>query len=157
MLPAGLAAGALAPDDERRFRRAYPPARTAARLLIGPCTCDLVLQRDPAKHSEEATLRARFAELRMSRDAIIRALDAHRGRTPPDSVETPEHWQRALARFVAEHARNAGPTVYWLHFSAAGACAPPPDPPPAAEISVATVRAHPQAWFAGDHPIRVVR
>lgn len=36
MLPAGMSAHALAPDDDRRLRRAFRPARTVVQLLIGP-------------------------------------------------------------------------------------------------------------------------
>ncbi|MBA2628289.1 MAG: hypothetical protein H0U85_09770 [Gemmatimonadales bacterium] len=157
MLPAGFTADGLAPDDERRFRGHFHPARTAARLLIGPCTCDLLLERDPDTHREESVLRARYGELRMSREAVIRALDGHRGHTPPERPEPPAHWQHALAGFVGEHARNAGPTVYWLHFAKGGPRAAPPEPPPAETITVADVRAAPATWLAEDKPVRVVR
>ena len=158
MLPAGMSAQALAPDDDRRLRRSFRPARTVVSVLVGPCSCDLVLPRDPIGHSEEAALRSRYAAARLSRAAVIRAIDAHRALADPDLIEPPDWWRRALAAFVAEHARNAGPTVYWLQFLAGGANTPPPDPTAAARtLTVADVLAAPDAWLTEGAPIRVVR
>ena len=64
MLPAGMSAHALAPDDDRRLRRDFRPARAVVRLLIGPCSCDLVLPRDSATHAEERELRLRHFDQR---------------------------------------------------------------------------------------------
>lgn len=158
MLPAGMSAHALAPDDDRRLRRSFRPARTVVSILVGPCSCDLVLPRDPTGHTEEAALRARYAAARLARTAIIRAIDAHRALADPDIIEQPEWWRRALAAFVAEHARNAGPTIYWLQFLPGGAGTPPPDPPATARtVTVADVLAAPGEWLAEGAPIRVVR
>jgi hypothetical protein len=158
MLPDGMSAHALAPDDDRRLRRALRPARTVLHLLIGPCSCDLLLQRDPVAHSEERALRARYQAERAGRDEIIRAIDLHRAIPDPLELEPPAYWRRALAAFVAEHARTAGPTVYWLRFSLRGPLESPPDPPPsAATIQVADVLRDPDGWLAEGDPIRVVR
>jgi len=159
MLPAGMSAHALAPDDDRRLRRQFRPARTVLEILIGPCSCDLVLERDPVGHAEERALRARYAALRLSRPAIIRAIDAHRARADDCPLEPPAWWQRALADFVAEHARNAGPSIYWLRFAPGAAGAPPPDALPAErrELTVADVAAHPGGWLVEDVPVRVGR
>ena len=158
MLPAGMSAHALAPDDDRRLRRSFRPARTVVSILVGPCSCDLVLPRYPTGHTEEAALLARYAAARPSRTAIIRALDAHRALADPDIIEPPDWWRRALAAFVAEHARNAGPTVYWLQFLTGSASTPPPDPPATARtVTVADVLAAPGDWLAEGAPIRVVR
>ncbi len=158
MLPPGMSAHALAPEDDRRLRRAFRPARAVLELLIGPCTCDLVLARDPVGHTEERALRARYAALRLSRPAIIRAIDAHRARAEDCPLEPPAFWQRALADFVAEHARNAGPTVYWLRFGPRGAGASPPDPPAERrEIPVAQVLEDPRGWLGEGVPVRVSR
>jgi hypothetical protein len=157
MLPPGMSAHALAPDDDRRLRRAFRPARTVVRLLIGPCSCDLLLHRDPVAHTEERALRARYAS-GYSRDEVIAAIDAHRMIPDPMEVEPPEYWRRALAAFVAEHARTAGPAVYWLRFSPGGAMESPPDPPaPGTTITVPEVLRAPDAWLAEGPPIRVVR
>ena len=156
MLPAGLTAHALSPDDERRLRRDFRPARTIASLLVGPCSCDFLLQRDPVTHREEAALRARYAQLALPRAAVIRALDRHRA-GPADPVEPPGIRRRALVAFVAEHARNAGPTTYWLRFSPEGAAESPPDPPPARTVLLAGVCAAPDDWLAEGEPLRIVR
>jgi hypothetical protein len=158
MLPAGMSAHALAPDDDRRLRRSFRPARTVVSILVGPCSCDLVLPRDPVGHTEEAALRARYAAARLSRKEIIRAIDAHRALADPDIIEPPDWWRRALAAFVAEHARNAGPTVYWLQFVPGDASTPPPEPPAAARtVGVGDVLAAPGEWLTEGAPIRVVR
>lgn len=157
MLPAGMSAHALAPDDDRRLRRAFRPARTVVRLLIGPCSCDLLLHRDPTAHTEERALRARYAATH-HRDDVIAAIAAHRSIPDPMEIEPPEYWRRALAAFVAEHARTAGPAVYWLRFSLEGVAESPPDPPSAgATITVGEVLRAPDTWLTEDVPIRVVR
>jgi hypothetical protein len=156
MLPAGITADALAPDDERRLRRAFRDTRTIARLRIGPCACDLILSRDPAGHREESLLRARYATMRLGRPAIIRALALHRACDPDQLAESADHWRGELAAFVAEHARNAGPSWYWLRF-AADPDAPPPDPPAGRTLAVSDVRAAPADWLAENVPVRVVR
>ena len=158
MLPAGMSAHALAPDDDRRLRRAFRPARTVLQLLIGPCSCDLLLHRDPVNHSEERALRQRYAATGHHRDEVIAAIDAHRAIPDPMEIEPPEYWRRALGAFVAEHARTAGPAVYWLRFSLAGAAESPPDPPAArAASTVSDVLGAPDGWLTEDIPVRVTR
>ena len=157
MLPAGMSAHALAPDDDRRLRRAFRPARTVVRLLIGPCSCDLLLHRDPIAHTEERALRARYAATH-HRDDVIAAIDAHRAIPDPMEIEPPEYWRRALAALVAEHARTAGPAVFWLRFSFEGVAESPPDPPASrATVTVGEVLGAPDTWLTEDVPIRVVR
>jgi hypothetical protein len=63
----------------------------------------------------------------------------------------------ALAAFVAEHARNAGPTLYELRFGPAAAASHPPDLTRAAEVPLARVRAAPGGWLEEGRPITVVR
>jgi hypothetical protein len=46
---------------------------------------------------------------------VITGLERHRRRPGLRYVE--KDWAEALVRFVAEHARNAGPTLYYLDFS----------------------------------------
>lgn len=157
MLPAGMSAHALAPDDDRRLRRAFRPARTVVRLLIGPCSCDLLLHRDPIAHTEERALRARYAAAH-HRDDVIAAIDAHRAIPDPMEIEPPGYWRRALAAFVAEHARTAGPAVFWLRFSLEGAAESPPDPPGSATtVTVGEVLGAPDTWLIENVPIRVIR
>ena len=157
MLPAGMSAHALAPDDDRRLRRDFR-ARTIVRLLIGPCSCDLILPRDVATHAEERELRLRYAAERLPRTDVIRALDVHRALPEFTEVEPPEYWRRALVEFVAEHARNAGPTVYWLRFAARGADESPPDPPTErTTVTVSDALRSPGGWLTEGNPIRVIR
>lgn len=156
MLPLGMTADALAPDDERRLRRNLRGARTVARLRIGPCACDLILPRNLPGRRDESLLREKYRQMGLDRPATIRALAFHRAATGDETVESPAHWQRELAAFVAEHARNAGPTWYWLRF-AADPDAPPPDPPAARTITVADVRYAPAAWLVENEPVRVAR
>jgi hypothetical protein len=103
---------------------------------------------------DEAPLRKRYRALGYSRERVIRALELHR-RALERRAQPAGHWPRAFAGFVSEHARNAGPTLYYLHFShdgllgvAAGTTR---------QIGTAEVRAAPGAWLPEDVPVVVVR
>jgi hypothetical protein len=61
----------------------------------------------------------------------------------------------ALAAFVAEHARNAGTTLYTLGFGD-GPRPAPSDPRPVTR-SAAQVRKQPAGWLEEDRPVLVVR
>ena len=120
MLPAGIAADVAARGVTWRVSaRWLPSAVTAARLRVGPCSCDLVRPRQPDRRDDERDLRQRYARLGLSRDA-----DHPRARSPPrrrrDRPQPARGWRAALAGFVAEHARNAGPTLYHLVFRPGG-------------------------------------
>ena len=154
MLPDGLSADLLAPAEAGLLKPLHGRARTFARLLAGACSCDLFLQRDPAKRSEESELRRRFRELGLSRDRVIQVLERHRRGT--SAPQPPEAWARQLAAFVAEHARNAGPTLYFRHLSPDGITALPP-PGRVARHTVADVLAAPGEWLPENQPPRVVR
>jgi hypothetical protein len=113
MLPAGFSADLADPADQAALRALHPAARTGVRLLAGACSCDLVLARS-ASREDERELRRRHFAAGMSREQIIPALEGHRrggGR-----FDSPEAARAALVGFVAEHARNAGPTLYLLGF-----------------------------------------
>jgi hypothetical protein len=56
---------------------------------------------------------------------------------------------------VAEHARNAGPTLYYLHFSHDGLLSVGKEP--LRQVRTAEVRASPGAWLPEDAPVVVVR
>ena len=118
MLPPGLAADLLPPAPAARLRALLPAAQTAARLLVGACSCDLYLERDPVQHREEAVLRQRYRALHLNRTTIIQAVDRHRRGEHP--LRSPAAWQALLAAVVAEHARNAGDTLYYREFSPGG-------------------------------------
>lgn len=152
MLPAGLVADLLPPAEAARFLRLHEDARTAVRILSGACSCDLFLQRDREGHREESELRSRYRGFGLSRDAQIRALDRHR--RSPGSRKSPARWAEELAAFVAEHARNAGPTLFFREVSGAGLRGPAGG---TVQLTVDQVRAAPGEWLAEDRPTIVVR
>jgi hypothetical protein len=151
MLPPGIAADALSPAELASWRGVLPGAQTAAHLRVGPCSCDLVHPRQDNPREDERHLRSRYARLGLTRDRIIRELEHHR-RTPL-MAPPPGGWRVALAEFVAEHARNAGPTVYHLTFHPGGretAYAP-------RTCYVAEVRDDPDGWLQEGQRTIVVR
>jgi len=154
MLPPGLAADLLPPGEQAALRALLPDAQTVARVLHGGCSCDLVTQRHPVAREDEAPLRKRYRALGYSRERVIRALELHR-RALERRAQPAGHWPRAFAAFVAEHARNAGPTLYYLHFSHDGLLGAPGSALQRART--AEVRAAPGAWLPEDTPILVVR
>lgn len=153
MLPAGLAADPLPSTTLTIVRSPAVAAQTAVTLRVGACACDLVRERHPDQREDERELRARFRALGTPRAAVLEALDRHRrGAAIP---APPAGWPRALTAFVAEHARNAGPSLYLLAFG--------PDPfgeraPPAkaAMVTAAAVRAAPGDWLVERQPTIVV-
>lgn len=154
MLPPGLSADLLSPAEQAAMRPIHPDAQTVARVLHGGCSCDLVTQRHDVASEDEAPLRARYRTLGYSRERIIRALEVHR-RALERRAQPVGHWPRVFAGFVAEHARNAGPTVYYLHFSHDGLLKVSGGSP--RKVSTAEVRASPGAWLPEDVPVLVVR
>jgi hypothetical protein len=154
MLPDGITADALPSTELTGFRVHLPTAQTAARLRVGACSCDLVRPRLPDAREDERHLRARYKALGLSRDRIIRELERHRQRTP--GIREPEHgWRAALAAFVAEHARNAGPTLFRLTFH------PGPDEPATTGTpvrrTVSEIRARPEHWLEEGRSTIVLR
>jgi len=144
MLPDGITADALPSTELTGFRVLLPTAQTAAHLRVGVCSCDLVRPRLRDAREDERHLRARYKALGLSRDRIIRELERHRQRTP--EIREPERgWRAALAAFVAEHARNAGPTLFRLTFH------PGPFEPAATDTpvrrTVSEIRARPEHWL----------
>jgi hypothetical protein len=152
MLPPGIAADALPAGELTRLRAMLPAAQTASHLRVGPCSCDLVRTRHPDARDDERHLRRRYSSLGLPRDRIIRELERHRRNPAP--AEPPGGWRAALARFVAEHARNAGPTLYRLDFQPGGRDAGDRRPRPR---TVAEVHADPDGWLQEGDPVVVVR
>jgi hypothetical protein len=152
MLPPGLTADPAATDLRAELIRLHPPARTVAHLLVGACSCDLVRTRQSTSIEDEREHRSRYRRHKLSRTEIIRRLERHR-RGPDPRIIPPEGWRRALTDFVAEHARNAGPTLYLLTFDAHShpAARARPDP---AHRSVAEARAG-LDWMVEDQPVIV--
>jgi hypothetical protein len=156
MLPLGLTADGLGPDELPAFRHYHRDAQTAARLLYGACSCALVIERDPDGKGDEAHLRARARKLGLPRDAVLQMLERHR-RARPLRHHSLGDWQRALVAFVAEHARNAGPTLYYRHFAAGGLRDALPPAEESVTVALDRVRAAPAEWLADDRPTLVVR
>jgi hypothetical protein len=152
MLPAGLAADLVDPRESSALLGSFPAGRTAARLLAGACSCDLFLRRDLEGRSEEAELRRRYRELGVERGARIRALERHRRRGPVH--RTPEEWAVHLVAFVAEHARNAGPTLYYREVSPGALRAIPVE---AITRHLSDVLERPGSWLEERQPVIVVR
>ncbi|HEX6103944.1 MAG TPA: hypothetical protein VFZ26_00080 [Gemmatimonadales bacterium] len=154
MLPAGLAAHPVEPARAAAARSLLPSAQTVAVLTVGGCSCDLVRPRDPDPREDERHLRARFGRMRLPRDEIIRRLERHRRRP---AGPAPGPWPQLLAAFVAEHARNAGPTLYILDFGDPPPSALPPAGTPSLTRTAAEVRARPDGWLEEGRPVLVVR
>jgi hypothetical protein len=116
MLPSGLTADPVSPAERAALKLLQPQANTVAHLLVGGCSCDLVRTRQADHIEDEREHRRRYQRQKLSRGEIIRQLERHR-RGPVPRPAPPGGWSPALAVFVAEHARNAGPTLYLLRFS----------------------------------------
>ena len=152
MLPPGIATDALPAVELVRLRAMLPAAQTAAYLRVGPCSCDLVRSRHLDARDDERHLRHRYSRIGLPRERIIRELERHRRNATP--AEPQGGWRAALAGFVAEHARNAGPTLYRLDFQPGGR--DPGDGQPLTR-TVAEVRVDPDGWLQEGHPVVVVR
>jgi hypothetical protein len=154
MLPAGLAAHLVSAEEASEFRRLLPLAQTVATLIVGGCSCDLVRPRDPDPREDERHLRARYFQLKLSREEIIRELERHRRRAA--SVVPSTVGPGDVAAFAAEHARNAGPTLYHLRFGPGSGRALSG----AAETitrTVAEMRSTPDRWLIEGSVVRLVR
>jgi hypothetical protein len=119
MLPPGITAESAA-TETRQLKQLFPAGSTIIRLLVGRCSCDFVRPRLPDAREDERHLRQRFRQAGRPRSQTITALERHR-RAPRPHLDSPGDWDQKLADFVAEHARNAGPSVYLLTFDSADA------------------------------------
>ncbi len=155
MLSPGLTADLLQASDQSILKRLHPAAQTVVRLLVGACSCALVASTMAADQENESRLRRRYAERSLPRSEIIRALELHRQGTER-RAQLAGSGPAALAAFVAEHARNAGVTLYYLHFGHdpphSWATAPPP-----ISLTMADMRARPETWLVEDRPTLVTR
>jgi hypothetical protein len=84
---------------------------------------------------------------------MIESLHRHRVRGGSGPA-TPHHWPETLAGFVAEHGRNAGPTLYVLHFGSAESVVLEPGEP-YLTVDVNDVRRNPRGWLAEGRPTLV--
>jgi hypothetical protein len=153
MLPPGLVAHLADRADHQRLTQLHPSARTVVELVVGACSCDLVRARHPDPREDERQHRERSRQAGGLRASLIAGLDRHRRGTrvaPP-----PEGWPRALAAFVAEHARNAGDTLYLLRFALPAAADPAISP--SRRLRAADVVARPEEWLVEHVPVLVGR
>jgi hypothetical protein len=153
MLPTGMGADLLEPAEQRRLRAAHPDAQTSVRLIHGACSCDLIVQRHPVSRSDEAWLRQRYRAAGLSREQTIAALERHR-KAAERRRQPAGHWPTALAAFVGEHARNAGPSLFFLHFGPTPVL--PELPSPAGTVRSEDVRAAPDRWLPEETPLFVL-
>ena len=144
MLPHGANADLAGFSDQQALKALHPDAQTVARLLVGRCSCDFLRPRLPDTREDERHLRERYRRLGAPRPGIIAALERHRRRP---GLRYPEvDWAAALVKFVAEHARNAGPTLYYLHFSLESPALAPSGSP--SRLTVGEALANPNGWLA---------
>jgi hypothetical protein len=154
MLPAGIAADLPPPSDARRIAMRLAGAQTTARLLVGACSCDFFLARDPGHRREESELRRRHRLLGSDRRTIIGCLARHRaGLHPPRTLD---EWQAALAAFVAEHARNARSALFYHEFADGELAGRGLEAGPV-RVPLADVAGEPGHWLPEDRPVLVLR
>ena len=153
MLPEGVVADLVSPAVQRQWTERFPSARTVVTLRQGRCSCGLAGQRHEDNQEEERRLRERYRKARVARPEVIAALERHR-RAPPHRPPLGRSVQ-ALAVFVAEHARNAGPSLYYLDFSAESERMPPWSGLDAETLTAAQVRANPDTWLREQTPVLV--
>ena len=153
MLPPGLTADLGSFSDHQALRAIHPYAATVARILSGRCSCDLARPRLSEPTEDERHLRERYRQLKVPRATVITALERHRR---PEGVRS-RGADRAteLWKFVAEHARNAGPTLFYLTFSPDSA----PLSPPAKlhPLAASTATGTPHNWLQEGTPTLVTR
>ena len=153
MLPPGLSADLAGSPDQQKLKALHPTAQTVAKILVGRCSCDLVRPRLADPREDERHLRERCSKLDVTRSLVIQVLERHRQGSPPNP--SAESRPEAMARFVAEHARNAGTCLYHLQFS--------PEAGPLSSlgevrrITVAQVTADPHGWLLEAAPTLVSR
>ena len=134
MLPQGLTADLASPADHQTLRSLHPRIVTVARILAGRCSCDLVRPRLADPRADERHLRERYRKHGLAREAVITALERHRLR---ERMQFDSSIGERLRSFVAEHARNAGSSLCYLHFSAPG----PMHPAAVRHLSVSQITA----------------
>jgi hypothetical protein len=153
MLPAGTTAELAPYSDQQKLKCLHPTAQTVARILVGQCSCDLVRERLADTREDERHLRQRYRDLGLARAQMIQSLDRHRSRGRSASATT-HHSPESLTGFVVEHARNAGATLYLLHFGS-------PDSgvldsqEPSSTLKANDVRGDPGGWLVEGRPTLV--
>jgi hypothetical protein len=155
MLPKGLAADLLDPGEQRALKQLHPDAQTVA--ATGPRRL-LLRSRGPAAPGEPG--RRDLAPAPLPRPGASEDCRPRCAGAPPPGCGRAIPARRVsgpakLADFVVEHARNAGPTLYYLHFSHDGTLGVlPPGEPPAQRAS--EVRMNPEGWLQEERPVLVL-
>jgi hypothetical protein len=153
MLPRGLTAQPAERHVHRQLHALHPDAQTVACLLVGACSCDLVRPRHADPLEDERGHRARRRRSGAAREALLASLERHRRGA---EVRAPAGgWPRALAGFVAEHARNAGETLYLLSFEGDAPDSGGPAPARPRRVPAAHVVSLPDHWLQERHPVLV--
>jgi hypothetical protein len=153
MLPRGLTAQPAERHVHRQLQALHADAQTVAGLLVGACSCDLVRPRHADRLEDERRHRAHRRHAGAAREALLASLERHRRGA---QVPAPHGgWPRALAAFVAEHARNAGETLYFLTFEGAGRGAAEPEPARSRRMTASEVVSLPDHWLQERHPVLV--
>ena len=156
MLPAGLTADALPVSEQQHLKDIYYDTVIGARILHGDCSCDLIRDRHPDPRDDQAYHRQRYRKLGYDRSRMIRYLERHRRiaevRSPP---HPPGYWGEAFNRFVIEHARNAGPTLYYCHFSHTGLTGDSGLALPLHHVPVADISGPVSKWLPENTPVMV--
>ena len=119
MLPSGLRADPVSKVEQGMLLQYHPDAQTVVQIVRGACSCDLVRARLPVTREDEAHLRSRYRQLGLPRDQVIVALENHR-RAVEQRQRPDGYWPNAINGFALEHARNAGPSLFFLGFSHRG-------------------------------------
>ncbi len=153
MLPTGTTAELASYTAQQSLKSLHPAAQTVARMLVGRCSCDLVRDRLPDPREDERHLRQRYRALHLSRAHVIESLDQHRLRAGSGTAASSD-WPGRLAGFVVEHARNAGPTLYFLHFGSPDALVINREEP-GATLGVSDVRVDHRGWLEEGRPTLV--
>jgi hypothetical protein len=154
MLPAGLVAQPVDRAEHHRLIQLHPSARSVVELLVGACSCDLVRHRHSDPRQDERHHRDRSRRAGGARGLLIAGLERHR--RGAQVLAPPGGWPRALAAFVAEHARNAGETLYLLQFTLPDGSATALRTA-ARRMTAAEVVARPDDWLAEHAPVIVGR
>ncbi|MEP7325134.1 MAG: hypothetical protein ABI836_04225 [Gemmatimonadota bacterium] len=156
MLPSGLRADAVSKSEQGMLLQHHPEAQTVVQIVRGACSCDLVRARKPVTREDEAHLRTRYRQLGLPRDQVIVALENHR-RAVEQRPRPEGYWPEAINGFVLEHARNAGPSLYFLGFSYHGALEIPRPVAPPVAVAPGEISTAPTTWLVENQLTVVTR
>jgi len=155
MLTAGLTADGLSKAEQQVLLKLHYDAQDAMRILHGGCSCDLIRDRQPDHGTDEVIHRQRYRQLGYDRTSMIRYLERHRRSAKDPRPRPPGYWGEAFNAFVVEHARNAGPTLFYRHFSGDGVQADPSLAAALKTLPVSDVRGAVSDWLPEQTPTMI--